>query len=138
MMSLLPLLRPCTNTQIVTMGLPYIHRYNQAYKSKTSLIANDFYPQQHQNQPLKGLTKQFIKQPIKQSNNQQVNKSIAKLVSQLANPLVDQLIDQLINLLTDYPIDQPISQTNLLLYIGEPLKVLAKGCPKKLQTVQIG
>ena len=75
------------------MGLPCIHRYNQARKSETSLTADDFHPQWHWNRPLKGLTKQLIEQPIEQSNNQQVNELIAKLVSQLANPLLDQLTD---------------------------------------------
>ena len=51
MMSLPPPLRPCTSTWTVTMGLPCIHRYNQAYKSETSLTADDFHPQWHWNRP---------------------------------------------------------------------------------------
>jgi hypothetical protein len=62
-MLLPPLLRPCTSTWTITMGLPCIHRYNQAYKLKTSLTADEFHLQWHWNQP----PKQFRVQPIKES-----------------------------------------------------------------------
>jgi hypothetical protein len=44
-MSLPPLLRPCTSTWTVTMGLPCIHKYNQVHELETNLTADDFHPQ---------------------------------------------------------------------------------------------
>jgi hypothetical protein len=129
------------------MGLPCIHRYNQAYESKTTLTVNDFHSQWYWNRPLKDPSEHSIAQSIEQL----VNHSIAKLASQLGSQLANQSMDQstaqpanqLESQLTDQPTSLPISQSidtliDLPRHVGEPLKISAKGRLKKPRTAQIG
>jgi hypothetical protein len=51
MMSLPP--QPCTGTFTTTMGLPCIHRYNQAKESNTGLTIDDFHQHWYWIQPKK-------------------------------------------------------------------------------------
>jgi hypothetical protein len=69
-------LQPCTGTFTTIMGLPCIHRYNQAKQSQTSFIVDDFHPQWHWIQPTRGPIDQLIDQAMDQAMDQPTDQPV--------------------------------------------------------------